>query len=146
MKLNDSLKEKPKIIREMITTWKKVQENNIYDRGEEVPYDSMEYYEKWLMLKEDLINLKTKIHKKNSEIIHLIVRLSECKDTLTRLKSLKCYHGVQVMESGRRGEMNEVSMVSDISLLERDNWIKELELEIISIQNQIGEYNHKTNM
>jgi hypothetical protein len=140
MNISQALKQKSKIIRDIKTQRNRLQTWNTYTLGSTVPYEAKETYEKWLELKEELIQLKSKIQKANNGIMDKIFRLSELKDTIDNLQNLMCIEGEEVRE---RYSMRTVE-VSGISLLERDELIKKLENEIDEIQNEIEIYNHKT--
>lgn len=140
MNITQALKEKTKIVRDMNKEWTKVKLYNIFDINETVPYSAKEAYKNWLDLKDKLVELKTRIHKANSGIAHFIFRLSECKDTLKMVYNLDCIEGIREKRLG----YTEGKEMSDIKLLERDQWIKNLEQEIDDIQTQLEQYNFRT--
>ena len=140
MNISQALKQKSRIIRDIQKESNRLYKWNTYTVGSTVPYEAKQTYQNWLTLKEELIQLKSKIHRANEGIQEMIFRLSERKDTIDSLKILNCIEGEKVTEN----YSNITIEVSSISLLERDKIIKDLENEIDEIQNEIELYNHKT--
>jgi predicted ribosome quality control (RQC) complex YloA/Tae2 family protein len=140
MNISQALKEKSRIIRDVSRERDRLFKWNISIDGTTVPYDALECYENWLKLKEDLIQLKSKIQKANTGIMDKIFRLSELKDTIEHLKKLKCIEGELVTEN----YSNTTIERSRISILDRDQTVQEIEKEIDKIQNEIELYNHIT--
>ena len=140
MNISQALKQKSRIIRDIQKESNRLYKWNTYTVGSTVPYEAKQTYQNWLTLKEELIQLKSKIHRANEGIQEMIFRLSERKDTIDSLKILNCIEGEKVTEN----YSNITIEVSSITLLERDKMIKDLENEIDEIQNEIELYNHKT--
>ena len=140
MNISQALKQKSRIIRDIQKEIGRLYKWNTYTVGSTVPYEAKQTYQNWVTLKEELIQLKSKIHRANEAIQEKIFKLSERKDTIESLKSLCCIEGEKITES----YSNITIEVSSITLLERDKMIKDLENEIDEIQNEIEIYNHKT--
>jgi hypothetical protein len=140
MNINQAFKQKKKIQEEIEREWERVRDWNRHELGVKIPYSANESYKRMLELKEELIDLKARIHRANTGIVHLIFRLSEWKDTLSHLKGLKCIQGVRVSSSS----YGKTETMSKISILERDQWITDLELQIDDMQDDIEKYNFRT--
>jgi hypothetical protein len=140
MNISQALKQKSCLIRDIKRERDRLFKWNTYVVGSTVPYEANQTYQNWLTLKEELIDLKSKIQMANVGIQEQIFRLSERKDTIENLKMLKCIEGEKVTESYSTTTIE----ISGITLLERDDLIVKLEKEIDQIQNEIEVYNHKT--
>jgi hypothetical protein len=140
MNISQALKQKSCLIRDIKRERDRLFKWNTYVVGSTVPYEANQTYQNWLKLKEELIDLKSKIQMANVGIQEQIFRLSERKDTIENLKMLKCIEGEKVTENYSTTTIE----ISGITLLERDDLIVKLEKEIDQIQNEIEVYNHKT--
>jgi hypothetical protein len=140
MNISQALKQKSCLIRDIKRERDRLFKWNTYVVGSTVPYEANQTYQNWLKLKEELIDLKSKIQIANVGIQEQIFRLSERKDTIENLKMLKCIEGEKVTENYSTTTIE----ISGITLLERDDLIVKLEKEIDQIQNEIEVYNHKT--
>jgi hypothetical protein len=140
MNISQALKQKSCLIRDIKRERDRLFKWNTYVVGSTVPYEANQTYQNWLKLKEELIDLKSKIQMANVGIQEQIFRLSERKDTIENLKMLKCIEGEKVTENYSTTTIE----ISGITLLERDELIVKLEKEIDQIQNEIEVYNHKT--
>jgi hypothetical protein len=140
MNISQALKQKSCLIRDIKRERDRLFKWNTYVVGSTVPYEANQTYQNWLKLKEELIDLKSKIQIANVGIQEQIFRLSERKDTIENLKMLKCIEGEKVTENYSTTTIE----ISGITLLERDELIVKLEKEIDQIQNEIEVYNHKT--
>jgi hypothetical protein len=140
MNISQALKQKSRLIRDIKRERDRLFKWNTYVVGSTVPYEANQTYQNWLKLKEELIDLKSKIQMANVGIQEQIFRLSERKDTIENLKMLKCIEGEKVTENYSTTTIE----ISGITLLERDDLIVKLEKEIDQIQNEIEVYNHKT--
>ena len=140
MNISQALKQKSCLIRDIKRERDRLFKWNTYVVGSTVPYEANQTYQNWLKLKEELIDLKSKIQMANVGIQEQIFRLSERKDTIENLKMLKCSEGEKVTENYSTTTIE----ISGITLLERDDLIVKLEKEIDQIQNEIEVYNHKT--
>ncbi len=140
MNISQALKQKSCLIRDIKRERDRLFKWNTYVVGSTVPYEAKQTYQNWLTLKEELIDLKSKIQMANVGIQEQIFRLSERKDTIENLKCLNSIEGEKVTESYSTTTIE----ISGITLLERDELIVKLEKEIDQIQNEIEVYNHKT--
>lgn len=142
MNITEALKQKSRLIRDIRKERDRLFRWNTYVLGSTVPYEAKPTYENWMMLKKELVTLKSKIQVANVGIQETIFLLSEKKDTLENLKGLKCIEGELVTET----YSTQTIEVSGISLLERDRLIQNLETEIDELQNKIEAYNHQTTL
>ena len=93
MNISQALKQKSRIIRDIQKEIGRLYKWNTYTVGSTVPYEAKQTYQNWVTLKEELIQLKSKIHRANEGIQEKIFKLSERKNTIESLKSLCCIEG-----------------------------------------------------
>jgi len=117
----------------IIKTW------NSVERDTECPYNVRETLEKYITEQDELVKLKTAIHKASEPVRDLIFRQSELKTRIIFLRSVDTTNG---MKRERYGSGEYVS-VAEIKVNEIDAMIDALELEIENIQTQLDQFNHK---
>ena len=88
-----------------------------------------------------LLNLKTTLSKANSPIQSKIYLLSELKSQISRLKNISTTSGT--VPGSRYGASTEPTIfIAQISTLELDELIKNKEALIVSLQEDIDQFNH----
>jgi hypothetical protein len=120
----------------------KASQYNVVDEGNPRPYSATESIGNWMKLTNDLIVLKTQIHKANLPVYDKIFELSELKSQVKLLKGLNCSSGK--VAGGRWGEGEPVIKHAEINIVEKDKMIKELESRIEKIQDELDQWNHNT--
>jgi hypothetical protein len=95
-----------------------------------------------MRMTNELIVLKTQIHKANLPVYDKIFELSELKNQVKHLKSLNCTSGK--VPGGRWGESEPVVKHAEINVVEKDKMVKELEKRIESLQDELDQWNHNT--
>jgi hypothetical protein len=151
MNIKKALKEKNKLVGVIAQEFAKVSQYNSLPEGEKAPYDAKDSLESWLGKIDELISLKTKIHKANVKVQEKIFRLSELKSIIAQLKRLDCSEGKISSTGGRRrfyaeDESSAVNKVVSISIIERDNLVKKYEDEIEKLQEELDLFNSKTKL
>ena len=91
----------------------------------------------------ELVELKTKIHRANATVYDKIFRLSELKSMASRLKSLNCQEG-KVTRGRWDSELPPSIMVAEIGIVERDEMVKHIEAQIEEIQDILDTHNAVT--
>lgn len=140
MNIKQALKQKNKQVKLNMENYSKVASYNSVEEGSERPYNPEESLKAWMEGVNDLINLKTQIHRANSRVYDKIFRLAELKSMAKQLRGLDCSAGKQ--SSYRREE--SVIKTSMISLLQRDEMVKSVEVEIEQLQEELDTHNGKT--
>ena len=139
MNLTKALKKKKKIIGEVSTYQNRLFQNNVYEEGQEPPYDAKVALDKYISATNELVELKTKIHLANAPIYNLIFRLGELKSLASRLK------GLNTRDGKVKGYNQEPSiMVASIGTIQRDNMVSAYEEEIERLQEEIETFNATT--
>jgi hypothetical protein len=143
MNIKQALKRKNKLVGEINEEFNKVSRYNVVDEGNPRPYSSSESLKKWFDLTNELVELKTKIHLANGPVYDKIFLLAELKSQVNRLKSLDCTSG---KVTSRWSEDGTVTKHAEINVVERDNMVKQIESTIESIQEELDQWNHTTNI
>ncbi len=143
MNIKQALKHKNKLVGLISEEFTKASRYNVVDEGNPRPYSATESIAKWMSLTDELVELKTKIHKANLPMYGRIFRLSECKNQVKYLKNLDCTSG----KVSNRWDANEPTVKhAEINIIERDNMVKTLEAQIEFIQDELDQWNHITHI
>lgn len=143
MNIKQALKKKNKLVGMIHEEFHKASQYNVVDEGNPRPYSATESIGKWMQLTNELIVLKTQIHKANVPIYDKIFELSELKSQVKDLKSLNCVSG-KVPTSRWGSESEPVMKHAEINVVEKDKMVKNLELRIEQIQDELDQWNHNT--
>jgi hypothetical protein len=141
MNIKQALKQKNKLVGLIKEEYTKAHTYNVVEEGNTRPYSSTESLKKWFELTDELINLKTKIHKANAPMYNRIFELAELKNQVKLLRGLDCTNG---KVNASRWDDKIVVKQSEINIIERDNMVKNLELKIEMIQDELDVWNHNT--
>ena len=144
MNIKQALKKKNKLVGLISEEFNKASQYNVVDEGNPRPYSAIESIGKWMELTNDLIVLKTQIHKANLPVYDKIFELSELKNQVKHLKSLNCTSGK--VSGGRWGEGEPVIKHAEINVVERDKMIKNLETRIEELQEELDQWNYNTSI
>lgn len=143
MNIKQALKKKNKLVGLIHEEFYKASQYNVIDEGNPRPYSATEAIGKWMQLSNELIVLKTQIHKANVPVYDKIFELSELKNQVKHLKTLNCTSG-KVSTSRWGTESEPVIKHAEINIIERDSMIKNLESRIESLQDELDQWNHNT--
>jgi len=143
MNIKQALKRKNVLINEIKKEYAKIVAYNSVDVGNKRPYSAKVALDNYLMLTDELIELKTAIHIANMPVYGKIFRLSELKSMIKYLSVLNCNEG---KESPRYGGTVDRVLEVEISIVNRDVLVNTLEAEIDSIQDQLDLHNATTEL
>jgi ribosomal protein L29 len=143
MNIKKALKEKNRLVKEIQDLHARVATYNSVEVGNVRPYSAKESMEKINQLSNELVELKTNIHKANAPIYHHIFRLSELKSTIARIKNLDCNEGI-VQDYYSRNRETPAVKETEISIVERDEMVKHMEGQIEEIQDILDNHNQIT--
>ena len=143
MNIKKALKEKNRLVKEILDLHTRVATYNSVEVGNVRPYSAKESMELLNQKSNELVELKTNIHKANTPVYDKIFRLSELKSTISRLKSLDCTEGVSTDYYSRNRE-NPPVKTSEISVVERDEMVKFMEGQIEDLQDILDNHNQNT--
>lgn len=141
MNLKQALKRKNRLVGLIAEEYKKVAQYNSVDDVNQRPYSVKEALQNWLSLTNELVTLKCKIQLANNKVNDKIFGLSELKTQVKLLKTLDCTAGKYY---SRWSEDVPLTKVAEISILERDAMVKNIETQIEKIQDELDEWNHQT--
>jgi hypothetical protein len=142
MTIKQSLKQKNKLIKQIGENTKLMQEYNSIEVGNERPYSSIILLAKISEDTKELANLKSKIHIANTPVLEDIFLMSELKSMAQSLKKMDCTEGKSNRDRYRLE--SESVKTSEISLVRRNEIIKELETRIEEIQDRLDVFNATT--
>ena len=142
MTIKQALKQKNKLIKQIGENTKLMQEYNSIEVGNERPYSSTELLGKISEDIKELAKLKTKIHIANTPVLEDIFLMSELKSMTQSLKKMDCTEGKSNRDRYRLE--SESFKTSEISLVKRNETIKELEARIEEIQDRLDVFNATT--
>jgi hypothetical protein len=142
MKIKKALKEKSKLVAKLNDEIIKLHTYNSVEESSERAYDPRLSLDQAIQTMDQIIELKTKIHKANSKVYGYIFRLSELKSLVKNIKSMDCSTGKQT----RWGGETPTIKTSVISVVERDLLVAKLEEQIEAIQELLDEHNSKTSI
>jgi hypothetical protein len=142
MTIKQALKQKNKLIKQIGENTKLMQEYNSIEVGNERPYSSIILLAKISEDTKELANLKSKIHIANTPVLEDIFLMSELKSIAQSLKKMDCTEGKSNRDRYRLE--SESVKTSEISLVRRNETIKELETRIEEIQDRLDVFNATT--
>jgi hypothetical protein len=141
MNIKQALKQKNKLIKEITEKTKLMQEYNSIELGNERPYSVNSLYYEVIDASLELSKLKAKIHRANGPVLEDIFLMAEMKSTIQALKKVDCTSG----KSNRdRYSSTEIILIVEMSIVEKNNKIKELEEKIEEIQDRLDIFNANT--
>jgi hypothetical protein len=142
MTIKQALKQKNKLIKQIGENTKLMQEYNSIEVGNERPYSSIILLAQITEGTKELANLKSKIHIANAPVLEDIFLMSELKSIAQSLKKMDCTEGKSNRDRYRLE--SESVKTSEISLVRRNETIKELETRIEEIQDRLDIFNATT--
>jgi hypothetical protein len=143
MNIKKALKKKNLLVKEIQDLHTRVATHNSIEVGNVRPYSAKESMELINQKSNELVELKTKIHRANGPVYHLIFRLSELKSMITRIKNLDCNEGI-VQDYYSRNRETPTVKETEISIVERDEMIRHMEEQIEEIQDILDNHNQIT--
>jgi hypothetical protein len=142
MTIKQALKLKNKLVKQIGENTKLMQDYNSVEVGNERPYSSVELLAQISEDTKELAKLKAKIHIANTPVLENIFLMSELKSMAQSLKKMDCTEGKSNRDRYRLD--SESVKTSEISLVKRNETIKELEGRIEVIQDGLDIFNATT--
>lgn len=143
MNVKKSLKEKNRLVKEIQELYARLSQYNSVEVGNVRPYSPKDMLEQINEKSNELVELKTKIHAANTPVYKFIFRLSELKSMIVRTKNLDCNEG-SVQDYYTRNRDTPIIKQSEISIIERDEMVKQMESQIEEIQEILDNHNQNT--
>ena len=145
MNIKKALKEKNRLVKETLDLHTRVATYNSVEVGNVRPYSAKESMELLNQKSNELVELKSNIHRANGPVYHHIFRLSELKSMIARIKNLDCNEGI-VQDYYSRNRETPAVKETEISIVERDEMVKHMEGQIEEIQDILDNHNQITNI
>ena len=142
MTIKQALKLKNKLVKQIGENTKLMQDYNSVEVGNERPYSSVELLAQISEDTKELAKMKAKIHIANTPVLENIFLMSELKSMAQSLKKMDCTEGKSNRDRYRLE--SESVKTSEISLVKRNETIKELEGRIEAIQDGLDIFNATT--
>lgn len=142
MNLAQALKAKKKLLKEISDLQSKIQSNNSVMVGSPVYYKTRELMETLNKKVEELTTLKISIQTANIPILGKMYEMAELKSHVQFLRRINTQEGKKL----ERFQESILEYVSDYKVDEIDRMIKEAEEKIDSLQEEIDQFNHSTNI
>lgn len=143
MKLIKALSTKNKLARNIKEIQNKITAHNSYIAGNTPVYDIRQQINELNSSIDEIVKIKASIAQANLHKIETVYRLSELKSLCSFLKKLKINEG-KVKESSYNSDVNEWEC--EISNIERDKLVHDLEEEIENLQMEMDRYNYETDI
>jgi hypothetical protein len=142
MNIKQALKLKNKLIKSISENTKLLQQYNTVEVGNPRPYSSTVLMVEISKATDELIALKSKIHRANAPMFEKIFEMSELKSTIKALQKLDCTEGKSNRDRYRME--SELILTSEVSLVVRNGKIKNLEERIEYLQDEMDVFNSNT--
>lgn len=144
MTIKQALKYKNKLISKINAEFLKVSQYNSIEDGGKRAYSAKDALSNYFNLSNELVALKAQIHKANDKVYDKIFLLSELKSRISKLQLLDCSEGKVSDRFARiHGEAPTIKTV-EITILERDSLIQEIETKIEELQEELDTHNATT--
>ena len=137
MNIRQALKAKNKLVSEINEMWITVINNNSIEKGNPRHYNIIDILENLDRKTKELIELKTKIHKANTPVYHLIFEMSELKNVATRIKNINTEEG---KVNNYRSSIESIKEVQ-INEKQKRDFILEIQNKIEIIQEKLDQFN-----
>jgi len=142
MNIKQALKLKNKLIKSIGDKTKLLQEYNTVEVGNSRPYSPVLLMGNITKSIYELIELKSKIHRANAPMFEKIFEMSELKSNIKALQKLDCTEGKSNRDRYRMD--SELTLTSEVSLVERNEIIKGMEDRIEELQDEMDVFNSNT--
>jgi hypothetical protein len=142
MNIKQALKLKNKLIKSISENTKLLQQYNTVEVGNPRPYSSTVLMVEISKATDELIALKSKIHRANAPMFEKIFEMSELKSAIKGLQKMECTEGKSNRERFRME--SELVLTSEISLVVRNGKIKNMEERIEYLQDEMDVFNSNT--
>jgi hypothetical protein len=149
MNIKQALKKKNLLVENIRQEFNRLNTYNSIESGNKRAYAPKECLDNYLEKTEELVLLKSAIHKANQPVYENIFKLSEYKSVVEHLKTLNCTEG---KIGGKQWEYRLQTdiipvynvMEVEIDILTRDKLISNFENKINEIQDILDNFNQVT--
>lgn len=140
--IKNGLKAKKRLLGMIDSEYQKASRYNSISVKNTRPYSVKDSIRNWMDLSMELVRLKVKLHTANVNggMLEKIFLLSELKTQAMRLQNLDCSEGVV---SSRYDSTETVKHV-ELTIVERDAMVAEIQSQIEGIEEELDRFNHNT--
>jgi hypothetical protein len=142
MNISKALKLKNKLVSEYNEVVVKMVHSNCREEGRKKHYNSKDLYQKSLALMDQIIDIKTAIHKASEPVRSKIFEIGEYKSFLTKVGALNTTEGA-VKDSGY-GATSYTNYIVDFTEEEKQVLLEELKSVIEKLQDELDAFNATT--
>ena len=142
MNVKQALQAKNKLVAEIKECYRILQTQNSIEEGNPRRYSVKKKLEEVVELTNELVQLKSNLHRANAPVYDKIFQMAELKGIIKELKKMDVSEGKQTERYGSVVSVKEVEM----NVIERDDKVKEYESEVERIQNELDIHNSNTSI
>jgi len=140
MNVKQALKAKNKLVTDLKAQYEILKKYNSIEEGNPRRYSMQNTLDKIHQLSNELVELKSRIHKANQPVYEKIFALSELKGMIKELRKVPTQEG---KSSDRYSSVVSVKVV-ELDVVTIDDIVKELESKIESLQDELDVHNATT--
>ena len=140
MNVKQALKAKNKLVGEIKECYRIIQTQNSIEEGNPRRYSVKKKIEEIASLTDELVQLKAQLHRANASVYGKIFQMAEIKGIIKELKKMSTDEGKQTERYGSVQSIKEV----ELNVVERDTIVKEYEVEVERLQNELDIHNSNT--
>jgi hypothetical protein len=137
MNIKQALKLKNKLVANIKECYNVIQTQNSIEKGNPRRYSVRDKMDEVMKYTTELVEIKRHIHNANQPVFEKIFLMAELKGMVKELKRMSVEEGKQ----SDRYSMNSSEKEVEITVLERDANIKELEETIEKLQDELDTFN-----
>ena len=140
MNIKQALKLKNKLVANIKECYTVIQTQNSIEKGNPRRYSIAAKLDEVMKYTNELVEIKRHIHNANQPVFEKIFLMAELKGMVKELKRMSVEEGKQ----SDRYSMNYSEKEVEITVLERDRRVKELEETIEKLQDELDTFNAVT--
>lgn len=140
MNIKQALKLKNKLVANIKECYTVIQTQNSIEKGNPRRYSIAAKMDEVMKYTNELVEIKRHIHNANQPVFEKIFLMAELKGMVKELKRMSVEEGKQ----SDRYSMNSSEKEVEITVLERDRRVKDLEETIEKLQDELDTFNAVT--
>ena len=142
MTIKQAIKRRKKLERQIEKEGEKIFDYNTTDTREVKKYSTKECLERYIQLSEELVQVKTAIHKSRVNVTEIKFKLATLKDLVYNLENLGCNSGEWTDERTKE----KINYYSEITKEEKHSMISKYETEIEKLEEVVEEFYTNTSI
>ena len=143
MTINQALKQKNVLAGKLVVLKTRIYNSNRFIKGETPSYNAATVLKEYQATQEAMIELKTQISTASTPIIGVIIKLAELKLFIAQFKALQVNKG---LEASRYNSGLPLEYDVSITQLEKDELTDIYQQHILQFQEELDQFNAKTNI